>query len=59
MITYSGSKAASEIVINSFVKLSTKKNIVILRAGNIIGGGDYTKSRLIPDIIQSYINNLF
>ena len=57
---YSGSKAASEIVINSFVKsYLRKKNIVILRAGNIIGGGDYTKSRLIPDIIQSYINNSF
>lgn len=54
---YSGSKAASEIVINSFVKSFLKnKNLVVLRAGNIIGGGDYTKSRLIPDIINNYLN---
>ena len=57
---YSGSKAASEIVINSFVKSYLQsKSIVVLRAGNIIGGGDYTKSRLIPDIIESYVKNSF
>lgn len=53
---YSGSKAASEIIINSFTKSFLKnKNILVLRAGNIIGGGDYNKSRLIPDIVLSSI----
>ena len=54
---YSGSKAASEIVINSYKKtFLLDKNIIILRAGNIIGGGDYAKYRIIPDIIKSFIN---
>jgi len=54
---YSGSKAASEIVINSYKKTYLlNKNIIILRAGNIIGGGDYAKYRIIPDIIRSYLN---
>jgi CDP-glucose 4,6-dehydratase len=55
---YSGSKAASEIVINSYRKTYLlNKNIIILRAGNIVGGGDYAKYRIIPDIIRSYLNN--
>jgi CDP-glucose 4,6-dehydratase len=54
---YSGSKAASEIVINSYKKtFLSNKNLVVLRAGNIIGGGDYSKYRIIPDIIRSYLN---
>ena len=54
---YSGSKAASEIVINSFTKSFPKREKnYYLRAGNIIGGGDYTKTRLIPDIIRSHLN---
>ena len=54
---YSGSKAASEIVINSYKKtFLLDKNVIILRAGNIIGGGDYAKYRIIPDIIESFIN---
>ena len=53
---YSGSKAASEIIINSYTKSFLKnKNILVLRAGNIIGGGDYNESRLIPDIVLSSI----
>jgi CDP-glucose 4,6-dehydratase len=54
---YSGSKAASEIIINSFTKsFLQNKNVIVLRAGNIIGGGDYTKTRLIPDIILASLN---
>lgn len=51
---YSGSKSASEMVINSFTKsYLEKKKIIILRCGNIIGGGDNGKNRIIPDIIKS------
>jgi CDP-glucose 4,6-dehydratase len=54
---YSGSKAASEIVINSYKKtFLLDKNVIVLRAGNIVGGGDYAKYRIIPDIIRSCIN---
>jgi CDP-glucose 4,6-dehydratase len=51
---YSGSKAASEIVINSYAKSFLKnKKIVVLRSGNIIGGGDNSLNRIVPDIIRS------
>ena len=57
---YSSSKAASEIAINSFQKsFFNKKNsayIATARAGNIIGGGDWSEDRLIPDLIKSYYN---
>ena len=58
---YSASKASAELVINSYFKsfLKNKKNlrIAICRAGNVIGGGDWSKDRLIPDIMRSIFNN--
>ena len=58
---YSTSKVGAEIVtdsyIKSFFKQSKLKNkIATVRAGNVIGGGDYSKNRLVPDIIFA-INN--
>jgi CDP-glucose 4,6-dehydratase len=51
---YSGSKSASEMVINSYTKSFLKnKKILIFRCGNIIGGGDTSENRIIPDIIKS------
>ena len=52
---YSGSKAASEILIDSYYKsfLMKKKNLLVVRAGNVIGGGDFSKNRLIPDFFKS------
>ncbi len=57
---YSASKACCELVIdsykNSFFNLSKyeqhQKAIAIARAGNVIGGGDWSKDRLIPDIAK-------
>ena len=53
---YSASKAASEILINSyrhsFFK-NTKTNLATARAGNVIGGGDWSENRLIPDIFKA------
>ena len=55
---YSGSKAASEIIIRSYFEsfFKNKKNIRIgvSRAGNVIGGGDWAKDRIIPDCIRSW-----
>jgi CDP-glucose 4,6-dehydratase len=34
-----------------------RKSIVSVRAGNVIGGGDYADNRIIPDIIRSLENN--
>ena len=56
---YSASKACSEIIVNSYKKsfFTKSKNIVnTVRSGNIIGGGDFSKNRIIPDIIRSIMN---
>lgn len=56
---YGASKSAAEIAINSYVKsfFSDKKNsniIISARAGNVIGGGDWSENRLIPDCVRSW-----
>ena len=58
---YSGSKGAAELIINSYFKSILKKNknisISISRAGNVIGGGDWSEDRIIPDCIKSWSKN--
>ena len=59
---YSASKASAELAIqshiNSFFPLSkTKVTIGIARAGNVIGGGDWSENRLIPDCVKSWSKN--
>ena len=58
---YSSSKASAELVINSYIKSFFPKNskikIGIARAGNVIGGGDWSPDRLIPDCIKSWSIN--
>lgn len=57
---YSGSKATAEIMIKSYQQsfFQYKKcGIASGRAGNVIGGGDWTKNRLIPDAINSIIKS--
>lgn len=57
---YSASKAASEILINSYYQSffkDSKISIATARAGNVIGGGDWSEDRLIPDIIRAKKNN--
>jgi CDP-glucose 4,6-dehydratase len=53
---YSSSKACAELVSsayrNSFFKKSGVK-IATVRAGNVIGGGDWATDRLVPDFIRS------
>jgi len=54
---YSASKAASELVIASYrdAFLAEKGiGIATARAGNVIGGGDWSEDRLIPDAIRSW-----
>lgn len=58
---YSSSKACAELAINSWRSsfmnpkdfLIHGKAIASVRAGNVIGGGDWAKDRLIPDCIKS------
>lgn len=62
---YSASKAACEIAIssfrNSFFNRSNyhthQKAVVSARAGNVIGGGDFSEDRILPDIIRALQNN--
>ncbi|MEK9969991.1 MAG: CDP-glucose 4,6-dehydratase [Ferrovibrio sp.] len=52
---YSASKAATEIAVHSWVKsfFSGRHRVGTARAGNVIGGGDWSADRLIPDIIRA------
>ena len=58
---YSASKACTELVVSSFRNsfFNTKKYeqhhkaITSARAGNVIGGGDWSSDRIIPDIVRS------
>jgi CDP-glucose 4,6-dehydratase len=53
---YSASKAACELVVQSYRRsFFAEKNILLAsaRAGNVIGGGDWAKDRLIPDIVRT------
>ena len=58
---YSASKSSTELMIRayreSFFKSKIKCGISSARAGNVIGGGDWSKNRLIPDSIRSSIKN--
>jgi CDP-glucose 4,6-dehydratase len=56
---YSASKASVELLIQSYVKSffnkdSSKVRIATARAGNVIGGGDWSENRLIPDFVKSW-----
>ena len=56
---YSCSKACAEIVTASF-KRSFLKDVPLatVRAGNVIGGGDWAADRIVPDILRAYDNDL-
>lgn len=59
---YSASKAAAELVIQSYINSYSKKSlklkgIAIARAGNVVGGGDWSENRLIPDCVKSWVKN--
>lgn len=58
---YSASKAAAEIVIDSYRKSffnpakynDHQKSVSVARAGNVIGGGDWAMNRIVPDIVKA------
>jgi len=57
---YSASKAACELAVESWRKSFYNDKIIkvaTVRAGNVIGGGDWSMDRIIPDFIRSRINN--
>jgi CDP-glucose 4,6-dehydratase len=50
---YSASKAMADILTHSWAKSFPGTTTAIVRAGNVIGGGDFSPDRLLPDIIAS------
>ena len=54
---YSASKAGSELVAasyrRSFFNTPSSPLLATARAGNVIGGGDWSEDRLIPDLVRS------
>jgi CDP-glucose 4,6-dehydratase len=55
---YSSSKGATELVINAYRRsffsgASPKVAVASVRAGNVIGGGDWAMDRIVPDCIRS------
>lgn len=57
---YSASKAAAEILISSYQKSffnNSDKKLASVRAGNVIGGGDWSDYRIVPDCIKALENN--
>ena len=59
---YSASKAMAELVLktyfHSFFNLEESNvRVAITRAGNVIGGGDWAKDRIVPDCVTSWSQN--
>jgi CDP-glucose 4,6-dehydratase len=54
---YDASKSATDIIANSYRK-SYNLSIVVTRACNIYGIGDYNRQRLIPGIVYAHLKNL-
>ena len=52
---YSSSKAAADIATQSWRNCYGDHPIALARSGNVIGGGDFSENRLIPDLIKSFI----
>jgi CDP-glucose 4,6-dehydratase len=59
---YSASKASAEMAIHSYVKSffqidQSPVRIATARAGNVIGGGDWSEDRVVPDCVRSWSIN--
>jgi CDP-glucose 4,6-dehydratase len=58
---YSNSKSCSELVTHSYTKSFFNEmgiNVSTARAGNVIGGGDFSVDRIIPDCVRATVKRL-
>ncbi len=59
---YSSSKGCAELVTAAYRKSyfngTNTAALASARAGNVIGGGDWSKDRLVPDILKAFENNV-
>jgi len=59
---YSASKGAAEVIFHSYYHSYFKNRdiyktkLVSVRAGNVIGGGDWAQKRIVPDCIKAWVN---
>jgi CDP-glucose 4,6-dehydratase len=56
---YSASKGAAELMIKTYVhsyfsKWDSKIKLCSVRAGNVIGGGDWAENRIVPDCVRAW-----
>jgi CDP-glucose 4,6-dehydratase len=58
---YSSSKACAELAIAAYrdsffsqTRVSAPQRVVSVRAGNVIGGGDWSSDRLVPDLMRAF-----
>lgn len=57
---YSNSKSCSELVTHSYLSSFFENSITAIstaRAGNVIGGGDFARDRIVPDCIRAVLKN--
>lgn len=57
---YSASKVGAEAVVSAWQQISRiklSKKVASVRAGNVIGGGDFAVDRIIPDIIRGILHD--
>ncbi|RPF74834.1 MAG: CDP-glucose 4,6-dehydratase [Rickettsiales bacterium TMED289] len=58
---YSASKGAAELAIKSyfasFFKVNHRVKLAVARAGNVVGGGDWSSGRIVPDAIKAWQDN--
>ena len=58
---YSASKGAAELVARPYMTVlkseGDRLRVATARGGNVIGGGDWSKDRIVPDIVRSLIGN--
>lgn len=56
---YSASKACAELITKAYYDSYFRQEgigVATARAGNVIGGGDFSSNRIIPDIIRAHVN---
>jgi CDP-glucose 4,6-dehydratase len=57
---YSASKVGTEAVVSAWCEISKAgrgMNLISLRAGNVIGGGDFAENRLFPDAVRAHLGD--
>jgi len=57
---YSASKVAAENAVfawRELLKSNSNKKVLTARAGNVIGGGDFSENRLLPDLARAFSTN--